>query len=793
MKRGRYWLGGCCIAILASQLPAAAQAREAPPAGGADEEGGKPAPGDHASSASDNDIIVTANRRDQRLIDVPLAVTAVSGDQLKESGVRDVRDLISLAPSLNAQTPGGDSDSSLRIRGIGTISTNIGLESSVGILIDGVVRARVGSALSELGDIERIEVLRGPQGTLYGANTSAGLVNIITAGPSETELTGYLEGAAGNYGYRRLSGALSSPLSDTVSGRIEFVTQSRRGFVREVNTEGDLNNQDRYLVRGRLRFRPTENLRFDLIADYSSRNENCCTSILYHTTAATAKVQTLAAARGLVGYPSANPFDRLQGLTPGRINQEDVRDGGVSLEGDLDLGWANLVSVTSYRKWKARRAQDFDHSGLPYAYIPTDGLKMALDQITQELRLQGQSGALDWLIGGYFSDQTIDQDFTYAMDAAYVDFNGGAAAFAPGVASIWSPGDYARAISRQKSQDYAVFTHNTLKLTDRLSFTAGLRYSINRKSVSLLSEADNPACDAAVALGDTRGITVFCSFFYDTRVNTSAGPATDKRKEDKLSGTAVASFSIADNLESYLSFSRGWKSGGYNLDRYGFTTPAAPKGSDLAFGDETTDAFEFGLKGEFLDRRFTANLAVFDQTIKGFQLIERDASLAFRVRRLEKVKSRGVELETAFRVTPNLRLQQSVAYTDTYYTDDPGNGAFAGRPMEQSPKWTTVSAISYNFPIGSSGLRGTAYIDGRYVSDQFTSGSTDRLRIQEGYALVNARLGLNGADGAWHVDIWARNLFDKEYARRILTSVTGNYGAFLGDPRTYGITLRYSF
>lgn len=775
MTRRQKWLGGVCLAMVAGWLPVTGQCAEP------------------AAATSVEEVIVTATKREERLIDVPIAVTAVGGQQLKASGVRDVRDLISLAPSLNAQTPGGDSDSSLRIRGIGTISTNIGLESSVGIIIDGVVRARVGSALTELGDVERIEVLRGPQGTLYGANTSAGLVNIITVAPSENSVTGYLEGAAGNYGYRRIAAAVSGPLTDKISGRLEGVTQERDGFVEEVNTRQDLNNLDRYLIRGRLRFRPTDNLKIDVIADYSSRTENCCTSILYLTTAATAPVQALAAAHGLIGYPSSDPFDRLQALTPGRDNQEDVRDGGLSVEVNWGLGWADLVSISSYRQWRAWRAQDFDHSGAPYTYIPHDGLKMGLTQYTQELRLQGDTDRLSWLVGGYYSNQVIDQDLTYAMDSGYVEFNGGAGAFRPGVASVWRTGDYARAVARQDGDNFALFTHDTLKLTDRLSLTGGLRYTIDNKSVSLLSFAHNPACDAALAANDAKGISVFCAYFFDTRVDTSHGPAQDSRTEKQFSGTAVARYTIAEGLESYLSYSRGYKSGGYNLDRYGFTTPAHPKGSDLAFGDETTDAYELGLKGEFLDRRLSVNLALFDQSIKGFQLIERDTTLAFRVRRLAEVKSSGAEVEATFQATPDLRLQQGLVYNDARYTTDPGNGTFSGRRMEQAPTWTSVTAVSYIFPIGDTGLKGAAYADARYVSDQFTSGSTDIRRIQKGYTLVNARLGVNSADGLWHADLWARNLFDKDYARRILTSVTGNLGAFLGDPRTYGLTVRRNF
>ncbi len=739
------------------------------------------------------EVIVTANKRQEALIDVPLAVTAIGGTQLKASGVRDLRDMVSLAPSLNAQTPGGDSDSSLRIRGIGTISTNPGLESAVGVVIDGVVRARSGVAMSELGDIERVEVLKGPQGTLYGSNTSAGLINIVTPGPNMDSFEGYAEGTYGNYNWMRGAAAVSGPIGDGVGARLEAILQKRDGLLDEVNTGSDINKMDRAFVRAKVRVDASDTLRFNFIADFTRREEDCCAAVLSRRGPVFPRVEALAAAKGYKNSGAVDPYEREAALTPGRINQEDVTDFGFSGQVDWDLGFGQLVSITAYRKWEANRGQDFDHSGVDLGYIDKDGLQMGFTQTTQELRLQGSTEKLDWLVGGYYSHQEIFQDFTYRMGASYADFFGGAAVFKPATLAAWKPGDGARGISEQEGDDFALFTHNTLHITDKFGITAGLRYTVNQKSVSVLSLNFNPACDAALAGADATGIAAFCAFFWDTRIKTDKGPATDSRDEDAVSGTVVLDYAFSDHAKSYLSYARGYKSGGYNLDRAGFSTPSNPVGRDLAFGPETTDAYEAGLKLELFENRLRINTAVFHQIIKGFQLVE-FTGVAFRVRSLAEALTTGAEVEATWQPTDGLTLTQGVTYTDARYADDPGNVAFSGKPMEQSPKWTSISSATWKFPLGDSGFMGTAYADARYVSDQYLA-SFDPLRIQEAYTLVNARFSVSAPEDKWRVELWARNLFDTEYARRKIPSTFqgGSYSAFLGDPRTYGVTLRANF
>ncbi len=773
--RGTVSVSALVVASALAALPAMAQT----------------APSQQDAATTIDEIIVTATRREQALIDVPIAVTAVGGEQLENSGVTDIRELTSLAPSVQFQTPGGGADSSIRIRGVGTTSTNPGLESSVGVVIDGVIRARTGVALSELGDLERIEVLRGPQGTLFGRNTSSGIINVITQQPDFNGISGSITGTYGNYENRRISGAINLPLvQDELALRVESSWETRDGFYSDANSNETLDNIDRQFVRAKLLWQPSDRVSWTFSGDYTNRDENCCVALLAIAGPTFDRVNTIAAASGGVGYPSRDPSDREASKNNTRRNQEDIQDWGLSASGEIDLGWGQLTTITAYRSWAADRSQDFDHSGADLGFFAPNGLHQEFDVFTQEVRLQGNAGKLDWLVGAFYADETVVNDSAFRMGADFPAIFGGAAAFQPTTLAAFTPGDGARGYGEQEGTDISVFTHNIYQVTDQFSITAGLRYTSNEKSIDFWGENFNPACDSAVATNDATGRALFCLPFWDTRLNPVGD--SDTRTEEATTGTLNAAYEFTPSLTSYLSYSRGYKSGGYNFDRGGFTTPATPDARDLAFSEETVDAYEFGLKGEFLDRTLRANFAAFHQSFQGFQLIE-FTGVSFVVRSLAEVITRGAELEVTWEPTAGLTLTNGLSYTDAYYTDDAGNLTYRDRELEQSPDWVNVSSITWEFPIGD-GLTGVAYADARYSSEFFTGGF-DPNRVQESFTTANARFSLRAADEAWQLDVWARNVFDTDYYRRVIpaTFQTGSYSAFLGDPRTYGVTLRRNF
>ncbi|WP_260581551.1 TonB-dependent receptor [Sphingopyxis sp. PET50] len=395
--------------------------------------------GDAATAAESDDdtIIVTATRRSELLSDVPIAVSAVSGDTLEKTGATDVRALGQVAPSLLVSGATSEVNFTARIRGIGTVGENPGLESSVGLFIDGVYRSRTGVGLSELGDIERVEVLRGPQGTLFGRNSTAGLINIVTKGP---DLNGFgAKGSVsyGNYDYWRVDGMVNAPLGDSAAVRIDGVWQQRDGFIKNVTPgEPDINDRDRWLVRGQLAFEPNDSLKIRLIADYSERKENCCGGILLNPVRnlsrgpdgfPVASANTLLPLLQILGAnhqvaPADTSFVRRQATTPGVTYRSDTKDWGVSGEVGWDLGGASLTSITAYRDYRNAQGQDADFSALDV--LRRTDLDRRFRLFTQELRLQGEAfdGRLDWLVGGYYANERLDVDDDIVYGNNYEQF-----------------------------------------------------------------------------------------------------------------------------------------------------------------------------------------------------------------------------------------------------------------------------------------------------------------------------------------------------------------------------------
>lgn len=387
----------------------------------------------------ESEIIVTATRRAEPVQDVPIAVTAVNAQLLDNAGVTDIRGLEQLAPSL--QTTTGQSSAtgtSLSIRGVGTAGDNPGFEPAVGVFIDGVFRARAGIAVAELPEIERVEVLRGPQGTLFGRNTSAGALSIFTARP-QFDLGGYVEGEIGNYNAREIKGALTGPVSRTLALRVDGGYRQRDGYIADANSDRSFNDIDRWYVRGQALYETT-GVNFRLIGDYYQTDEQCC-GVVSGTRGATAPaIQAIAAGQGRTGIYTGPPSDRRMGATPGRDYGEAVRDWGVSGELNVDIGEMRLTSISAYRDWRVLRNQDIDYSGIDRAY--RDGYRSTVRDITQEVRLQGQlfDGKLDFLIGGFYLNEQLKLRDTVRLgvDAnRYVDtLLGGALAAPPSAGGI---------------------------------------------------------------------------------------------------------------------------------------------------------------------------------------------------------------------------------------------------------------------------------------------------------------------------------------------------------------------
>jgi outer membrane receptor protein involved in Fe transport len=383
---------------------------------------------------SANDIVVTATRRNQTVQDVPIAITAIGPQLLENAGVENVRDLEQLAPSLQSSTgQSSATGTTIYIRGITTGGDNPGFEPAVGVFIDGVFRARAGVAISELPELERVEILRGPQGTLFGRNTSAGALSVYTAQPAFDGLHGYAEANYGNFDAYGIKGAITGPVSQTLALRVDAGYRKRDGYIKDANSDRAINDVNRWNVRAQAML-DTGAITFRLIGDYYKTDEQCCGAVSAVRGSLAPLVEGIAASHGLDGlytqggsitrsFPVLNssgvlvptnltfsnmPLPRTQAISPNRDYGERVRDMGLSGELNWDLGGAKLTSITAYRDWRALRNQDIDFSGIDRAY--RDGYRTQIKDFTQEIRFQGSTlgGKLDWLIGGFFLHEKND-------------------------------------------------------------------------------------------------------------------------------------------------------------------------------------------------------------------------------------------------------------------------------------------------------------------------------------------------------------------------------------------------
>jgi outer membrane receptor protein involved in Fe transport len=883
------------------------------------------APGDTMATedGGGSDIVVTAQGRAQALQDVPLAISAISAATLQNSGANDIRQLNQLAPSLLVSSTGSEANGSARIRGIGTVGDNPGLESSVAVFIDGVYRSRSGIGLNELGEIERVEVLRGPQGTLFGRNASAGLIHIISKKPNLSQFEGFGELTYGNYDMMRASAGVTGPLGGSGLGfRLDGVYVKRDGFYNDINNDTDVNDRDRYFVRAQMLYEPSDALSVRLIGDYTKREEKCCGAVYVNrdfnplignlnqpaspilvggaVNQQGNNIINVLTALGQNPAAFSNMFSRDIYVTPGRSYAGETQDKGVSVEVDYKLGGAALTSITAYRDYDSDQGSDTDYSTVDILYrAPNGGASRRFKTFTQELRLQGSafSDKLDWLVGAYYADEDLIATDNLRFGSQYGRFatcrivSGGglAALFSPtspgclaarpaafGAASpaIFAGFDRLDAINDrgstldryfQNSRNYAFFTHNIFHITDQLALTAGLRYTNERKRFNATFGNDNTACQAQqnallpflgnAALAPVAGALIGLSCQGNSTAELNGVTINDKRNDDEFTGTGVLSFKPSDDLLLYASYSRGYKAGGFNLDRSALKSPITPFGGqagaqalvgNLQFDSEINNAYELGAK--FSRGPVTLNAVVFRQDFENFQLNtfngtvflvqtingcqtdlnggDRDLSAATGTCAADDttfgVRSQGVELEGSVRPARDLMVTLGFTYADTKYRNnlvgsrlgvplDPALRKLPGDNLSNAPEGVVTASMGYTPRFGNSGLSGLFYVDTRVTSDYNTGSDLFPQKEQDGYAIVNARIGIRGPQQRWGVELWAQNLFDINYTQVAFNSpfqagaggapfvdpqFPGGrqiFSAFLAEPRTYGITGRFRF
>jgi len=865
------------------------------------------------AAAQDDTIIVTATKRPQTLQEVPIAVSVIDADVIDKANIRDLLDLQTVVPSLRITQLQNASQTNFTIRGFGNGANNPGIESSVGVFIDGVYRSRSAAAILDLPTLERVEVLRGPQSTLFGKNVSAGAISIVTKSP-EFEWGGSVEATYGNYDQVNFKGSLTGPLSETLAFRISGSTNNRDGYYTNIVDGSDQNERDRWAVRGQLLWEPSDAVSFRLIGDYNKIDENCCGAIQVVNGPATQLIGApVPFGLGEEISPAGDPFARQVALDTDTFNR--LEGGGVSLQGDWDLGSAVLTSITSYREQTDDTDTDVDFSGADLAKNPQD---RNYETFTQEIRLASTGdNRFDWLIGGYYfnEDVAFQRDVVFgteirqfvdlqlagfgtdlatvegasqlaqalttgpgALFPEFLPMSGAAGALVSG--SSFSSGTGVFGTYTMDDESFSIFGQFDYDISDRLTLSGGIAYLDDSKRATgdsnltdLFSDFDlsefgstggsfvaasilgglipgafggpmvfdpanpipyftavgtwaavdpatfNPSRAGAVAgaqgalAGDPTlnpllpltGLGVVQFFAPQVNFPNAADPLDNGRLDgDKVTYTARLAYDVTDNLNAYFTYSTGWKAGAFNLSSDS-RAPDPLTGFGRTAQPEDVELFEIGIKANF--NGGFINIALFDQTIEGFQSNVFNG-VGFDLANAGKQSSRGFEIDSAFSPWNPLNLTFGLTYLDPEFDsftmagctpfDVVNCGAgeqfrdLSGTRVPGIHEISLSTSATYTHDFNDS-LSGFARIEYLYESDvPLIENIPDSITREVN--LVNASAGLQTESG-FEIIGWVRNLTDDEYFLQGFPTVvqTGSVSAYTNAPRTYGVTVRKSF
>ncbi|MBU6260273.1 MAG: TonB-dependent receptor [Burkholderiales bacterium] len=753
------------VAALLAALPALAQ--QAPP----------------ADSGQVETVTITATKRPQPLQTTPIAISVLNGEALEQENVNTVAAVTALAPTVNFRTNASNKDSALFIRGVGTISTSPGVEPTVSMVIDGVVTGRPGQATMDLLDIERIEILRGPQGTLFGKNASAGVINIVSKAPSkDTERYVDLSYFQGNE--RRLRVGASGELKkDLLRGSIAAMKAKYDGNVTNVFNGAKVNGYDRQGLRGRLDVTPTRDLKVSLIADYAKAKDNTPTGVVTNTT-------TTAYGTGIV---TQNPLFAaalapvVASASNRQINSDtgtDVTDtnSGVSAQVDWQLGdGLQLTSISAYRGWTNVQHQDQDRLGTVYKQFAgtADVGNLAYRQVSQELRVaSNKAGFVDYVAGLFFIDgkdnERYERDVTRCAGTTAAALPSGLIPCSPGSTTL----DNGIAVYGTHSQSSSAFGEGTFNFTPTLRGIAGMRYTSDDLS------------------------------FYHERTATAAGvpgvagtqpELTGATRRHAFSGRIGPQWQITPDVMTYMTLSRGYKGPAYNVF-FNMTTLQTN-----ALNPETSNSVEVGVKSTLLDKTVRLNVAVFDTQYDNYQANVPDnvnGTVVTRLINAGQVTTKGVEVDATARVTPQLTLNAAlaniIARVKNFNCPTILSPAAAlscninGQPLPFAPDWKTNLSAKYTLPL-SSDLLMDLNLDYSWQSKTQYDLAQSPDAIQPAYGIVNASVGVASLAG-WRVALIGKNLANRSYAT-FLQNSGNNINRYVprDDQRYFGISAHYDF
>lgn len=710
-------------------------------------------------SFSLEEVVVTAQKRDQSLQDVPIAVQAFTDEAIREIGATVMSDLKHIAPSFQMGGLGSGSQQHFGLRGIVDYSRNIGIDSRMGVYIDGVYQGRSFSADQPLLGLQSVEILRGPQGTLFGKNTVSGAINLVTKTPGE-QTEGEIQAEVGNEGYVRGSGYISGKMSDNLFGSISYSYDKDDGYYRNITLDKDTGDYDRKSWRSKLRWVASDDLEVTLAADGSDYRSN----------------DVVATQR------SDKPFETAQNFE----SNDSIDFWGSSVTVDYAMGEYSLTSITAYREGNYNVFHDDDLT--PFD-IQVSNFGEDTEQLSQEIRISSPVyDNYDWVAGIYYFDgqQKASNNACFGVDLYNVVIRPLAtfAAALTGCSEIPAQID---------GETVAGYLHGNYRFNEKLELTAGLRYTTEDKSVSwrqqntVADPATAAALQAATGLPLTQAPGALFGAINYPEINRS-------RSENDLSPTIGLNFFASEDVMIYGKYSGGFKSGGYNAE-------FMLAGLDyFEYEDESVDSLEFGVKSTLLDGKLRLNATAFNAKYDDYQVFQflttASGATSLQLTNAAEVTSKGYEVEMTYLPTDRLRLMLNVAKVDASYDKftNPvaGEADFDGNALPYAPDMKVFAGIQYIQPLGQMGNL-TVNVDYSNMDDQYSDPSNSAVDAIESYSLVNARIALTPLEGKWELAVWGKNLSDKVYNAINNDNFLGFPRTVLGEPMRVGLSATYFF
>lgn len=814
--------------LAAVAFPGLARAQDTAPAEEqalpAEELAAPPASDEASEMVDDATIVVTATKREQTLQNVPVAVSVATASAIERAQVRDLKDLQLLVPALRVSQQQSATATNFIIRGFGNGANNPGIEPSVGVFVDGVYRSRAAAQIGDLPDVARIEVLRGPQSTLFGKNASAGVISIVTREP-QFRFHGNLEASYGNFNAVVVKGYVSGPLGDDLAASLSAGFNRRDGYVSDPGTGSTANDRDRWFVRGQLKYTPDDQLSVRLIADYDKLDENCCAVVNLRRSAATAAVELLG---GHVNDP-ATPFADVAWTNFASTNR--IENWGLSGQVDYQVGPLKFTSITGWRESRSRTDQDSDFTSADL--IGANAGDVDVRTFTQELRLSaGFLDVFNAMLGGYLFDENVRyrNALTYGSQfRAYADLLSGGgvtaletALYGPTAGRFFAPGQGIFDDFGMANTAWSVFGTADLTLRRGVTVTLGGNYTHDAKDVTshTLSTDQFSALDlasygpAALALRPLQFLPPFLNF--------PNAVESGKTRDGKWSWTARIAVDLNERIKAYVSYATGFKASSFNLSRdsrplasdfaalgsAGLLVPNLSSGSRFA-GPESARSWEFGLKGDW--GVANANLTVFRQSIAGFQS-NIFTGTGFALANAGKQSTFGIEFDGQVKPAQDFALNVSVVYLDPRYDSFPNSplGDLSGTRPAGIPALSATWGAQWNHKFASGAgltLRGDFHYEspvqvleglpgfiqrdaaGNVVSyaAAFAAARPFRREVQDLTGSITYGLA-NGLE----FSLWGRNLTNDRNVQLVFDSVAqpGSISGFTNQPRTWGGTVR---